>query len=489
MNNGLAAHIQSKNNFRIPQLLLSAAFKEQSEFILDPARRKAALVARRSGKSFMVGIYLLYEALTKPKTKSLYFGKTQYTSKNIMWLHIILNLCERFNIQHKYNKSLQEITLTNGSVIKMTGADASDGQIEKALGGKYRLVIFDECQVISHDLERWINDRLGPAMIDEQGTICCLGTAGDYMGEHYWYKITRTEGAREPGWKVYSWPWTANIHMKDKIEKEINEMLAYDANIMERPGFRREYLCQWVEPEGRCYHFDDTKNVADDPILIKSLLDRDPKWKYIIGMDFGYEDDNAITVGAFSKHDPICYIVDSYKQNHMQIDEIAELMLQWRDKYKPIHIVGDAQDKIVIETLRQKHRIPILAAEKLGKFAHIANMNSDFAFGKIKIIAANNRALIKEWNELIWDEKQRVLGNFKENSSKANHLADSALYLHHFSKHFRATPEPIISEQEHRMRMVEEKYKRQHNYNQDSWTDLREYIDNQDFVQEYKKGM
>ena len=69
-------------------------------------------------------------------------------------------------------------------------------------------------------------------------------------------------------------------------------------------------------------------------------------------------------------------------------------------------------------------------------------MNSDFILSKIKVIEANNGPLIKEWNELTWNVKKRLLGEFEELASKDNHLADAALYLHHFSKHYRATPEP-----------------------------------------------
>jgi superfamily II DNA or RNA helicase len=73
-----------------------------------------------------------------------------------MWLDIIFSLCEKFNIKHTYNKSLQRVTFENKSSITLTGAGATDNQIEKALGGKYKLVIFDECQIIQNDLERWI---------------------------------------------------------------------------------------------------------------------------------------------------------------------------------------------------------------------------------------------------------------------------------------------------------------------------------------------
>ncbi len=457
-NNKLSKLLAEKEKRSNPPDLLSAAFPHQRDFILDPCRLKAALVARRSGKSFMIGIYLLYTALQNPMVKCLYFGKTQDAARNIMWLHIIFVLCERFQIECKYNKSLQEVTLANGSIIKLTGADASDTQIEKALGGKYKLCVFDECQVISHDLERWVKDRLGPAMVDEQGTIVMAGTTGDYMGDRFWYKVTKTDGLREVGWNVHTWKWFDNPFMKDLIKKELDAKIALEPLIETTPGFRQEWLCEWViDRESRIYKYNSERNALTDPDLIKSLLSKDKKWKYIIGLDFGYEDPNAIVVGAFFQHDPNCYIVDSFKKNHMEIDEIAALIQDWKESYNPVYIVGDAQDKIVIKTLQNKFRIPIVPADKRGKFSHIVNMNSDFLIGKIKVIEINNKPLLKEWEELNWNEIKKMQGIYEECQSKDNHLADSCLYMHNFSKHYRATSEPKPPEGYSQFRLQAEK--------------------------------
>jgi hypothetical protein len=469
----------------LPNEILSAAFPQQREFILDPSRRKAAFVARRSGKSFMIGIYLLYTALTNPTAKCLYFGKTKDAASNVMWLHIIFNLCQRFGLEegkdYKWNKNEKTVTFTNKSSIVLTGADANDSQIEKALGGKYKLVIFDECQVVRHDLERWIKFRLGPAMVDQAGVICMTGTAGDYMGNHFWYKVTTTDTVPEPGWSVYKWKWSDNIHMKDLIAKEIDELKALNPDIELEPGFRQEWLCEWVvETSGRIYKFDPVKNVLSDPDKLKSIH-TDKEWRFIIGMDFGFEDDTALVVGAFSKFDPTCYIVDSFKKPKMLTQEVAETIQLWRNKYNPIYIVGDAQNKTLVETLKVQYRIPIVPAEKRGKEAHIAAMNSDFIMSKIKVLDTNNKALIQEWNELVWSENKRILGIYVENPTKDNHLADACLYLHHFSKHYRAIPKPVEDPTISPFRKQAERemnHKTQH--------DIYDSMDVFNFVQSYK---
>ncbi len=469
--------------------LLEACFDNQIDFINDPARRKALFVARRSGKTWAIVVTLIKACMEAPATRCLYYGLTSQVAWDTIYLHMAEILCRQFGIPIDINTTKQTITFQNKSYIKVTGDDATDKQIDKALGGKYKIVVFDECQSINHDLENWVRYKIGPAMIDLQGTIILAGTAGDLMGERYWYKVTKTEGTREPGWNVHHWNWMDNPHMRDKIKADLDAEIAIDKDFETSPGYIQNWLCRWViETTGRIYKYDPIKNSLQDEEIKQSLISRNSKWKFIIGLDFGYEDPNAIVVGGFYQHDPVCYIVDSYKQNHMQTNEIAELLKVWKDKYKPVFIVGDAQNKQVIEELRNIHRIPIVAADKRGKFAHTVAMNADFKSGKIKVIEGNNRALIKEWDELVWAEKQRLLGNYVENPTKDNHLADACLYLFHFSKHYRATPEVVLTEQEARMKKAEDQLKRQM-HNQDFTQDSYDAFDTFEFVQDYKRNI
>ena len=445
MNNKIEKLLAEREKRSNPPDLLSATFPHQKAFILDPCRRKAAFVARRSGKSTMMGIYLLHIALSNPAVKCLYFGKTQDAARNIMWLHIIFELTEKFHIECKYNKTLQEVVFPNKSMIKLTGADASDTQIEKALGGKYKLVIFDECQVIKHDLERWVRDRLGPAMVDQQGTICMCGTAGDYMGERFWYKVTKTNGVREPGWSVHSWKWFDNIHMKDLIEKEINELKSFTPNIETTDGFRQEWLCEWVEnTSSQIYKYNSSTNACKDMTTIKSLTSLpNNEWNYILGVDPGFEDATGFVICAYGKYDPNLYIIESYKIKHMHATAMANEITKLHHKYNFRQMVVDGANKQVVEECRQVHRLPLIPANKLGKVAHWGLMNADFLTSRIKVIEINNKALLEEYATLTYKEDERLLGILKENPTNENHLADAALYAWYYSRHYRAIPKPI----------------------------------------------
>jgi hypothetical protein len=436
---------------------LAECFPEQREFITDLSKRKSLFVARRCGKSYAIGILLLKTALENPNVKCLYFAGTEMSAINIMWKDIIEHICIKLQIPHPYNIKAQEIRFENGSTIKLTGGDASDNNITKVLGGKYALAVWDECQVITHDLEYYVNALVAPAMTDYSGspglgTIVLAGTAGDLQGTRYWYKVTGPN--RLPGWSIHTWTYKQNtaipaggtIPMCKLVENMIADHIKVSGpDIIHTSWFKTQWKNEWqTDTDSRIYKYDTLKCALKDENIIKSLNNIDSKWKYILGVDFGFNDANAIVVAAFSRYDQRCYIVESFKQNNLVMEQIADLIQIWKKKYKPIYIIGDAQNKIVVETLRNVYRIPIVAAKKLGKFAHIQALNSDFVTGKIRVIEEQNIDLIKEWADLTWIAKKRLEeGKYVELASKENHLCDAAIYMHHFSKHYRAEAEPV----------------------------------------------
>lgn len=448
----LLNRIQKK---QLPEQLLEQAFLNQKQFILDPNKRKCAFVMRRGGKSYALAIYLLYTALLNPNTKLLYMGLTKESAENIMWLNILEPLLYKFNIKYKLNKSSRVITLSNNSTIKLTGADASTYQIKKYLGAKYILVVFDEAQDIKNDLKYWIEDQLGPAMTDYGGTICVAGTAGRNIGT-YWYRLTKPE-SDITNWSIHKWSGDDNIHMAQLLNDKIKELTHHNPNIQNDPGFRNQYLCQWVMDASDRVYLNSDSNILTDNSIISSLLSKDSKWQYLLGFDFGFVDDSAIVIAAFHKHDKNFYIIETFKQKALIVSDLAARIHQFKSKYNPIYMVGDCQSSQVVHTLRQQYSLPLTAAQKLGKEAHIAQMNTDFITNKIKIIKSLNEDLLKEYDNLTLNETLRVKGKFKEKDSKDNHAADAALYIHHFSKHWRSTPEIIPDPNISPMRLLTER--------------------------------
>src|SRR5208282_2983297 len=97
-----------------------------------------------------------------------------------------------------------------------------------------------------------VNKVLKPTLGDLNATICMIGTPGNNMTDSsFWYKVAQK---KEPGWSVHEWHWKQNPHVRDNIQKQVNEMLLNNSLISLTPWFRMEYNNEWVpESDARVY--------------------------------------------------------------------------------------------------------------------------------------------------------------------------------------------------------------------------------------------
>lgn len=425
--------------------VLESAFKEQLDFINDPSHTKAACSSRRAGKSSAVGLYLVNECLTK-QTNVLYLARTKEAAENIMWTDVFDNILKKYEIKANPGTSKLQIKFDNGSILYLTGADASEGQMRKLVGKKYSLVVIDECQNFENDLNMLVHKVLMPTLADANGTICLVGTPGNNMTDaSYWFKVATK---KEPGWSLHQWHWRQNPHVKNNMEKQIARMIEDNPLIVKTPFYRMEYENEWVpETDARVYQSQDY-NFIDKHIL--------PKWFYndciyILSLDLGYYDATAFVIGAYNlRYDNNLYILESFKQSGLIISSVANIIKDLQKKYKFSHIVVDAANTQAVEEMRQIHSLPLTAADKHGKEAHIALLNGDLITRNLYIIAETNKDLKHELDTLIWDQKALLRGQHKENAKYENHLSDALLYCHFFSRayFFRAVTPPLPFEEQ-----------------------------------------
>ena len=198
-------------------------FPEQVRFLNDPAYLKALLCARRAGKTTVMGVGLLRQALRFPNRKFLYLGLTKEAAEEAIWTDVLEKvLLEKFpgGDEYDYNSTSKVLSFRNGSSIRLGGVDASPRDMSRLLGRKYSEVDIDECQDHTQDLQTLLEDKLQPLVNDYRGKgggrIVLAGTPGVKMGGHFWYRVTKhdTDGepdpGRLPGWSVHEWASAKN---------------------------------------------------------------------------------------------------------------------------------------------------------------------------------------------------------------------------------------------------------------------------------------
>lgn len=425
--------------------LLDPSFTAQNRFIRDPARLKAALCTRRAGKSYGAGLYLFQEALANPGTSIGYIALTRTSAKNIMFKDVLKVINRKFKLGAKFTAGEQlTVTLPNGAVIYLAGADAKPDEMEKFLGQKYKLIVIDESGSFKQDVKKLVYEVLGPAMTDLDGTIVMIGTPRNNT-KTFFYDVTT---GKEPGWSVHKWSAKENPHIAAKFVREMETLIARNPRIVDTPLFKQMYLGEWaVDEDALVYKFREDRNT----VVALPTLKGKATWKYILATDLGFNDATAFVLMCYNEHDPNLYIIDAYKKSGLDITGTANQIKAFTRKWPISKYIVDGANKQAVEEMKNRHQIPLIAAEKTGKVDFIEIMNSDFISGRIKVLVSltvssdgKDDTIADEWKTLVWDDKTTKR---QENPACPNHLSDAALYgwreaYNYMASQYEAPPDP-----------------------------------------------
>lgn len=419
-------------------LVQEDSFPEQRKFIDDPERLKALHCTRRAAKSYTAGLYLIETALKYPGCNCLFVALTRESAFEIIDKDILQVINRKHNLGMELNKSSLVYTFPNGSIIKLIGIDADEKQMDKQLGKKFRLACIDEGSIYTVNVRHFIYDILGPAMADEDGTICFFGTSSN-ITQGLFFDITNN---KEQGWSIHRWSAHQNPHIN--WQRQLDEIAKNRPLYMQTPQFRQWYLNEWVvETDKLVYKVNLEKN------LFKELPYHGSKaWTFNLGVDLGWEDDNAFILSGYHDNDPTLYIIKVFKKNHMYFDhDDPELSVKAKikefmsDPEFPIwRVIIDGANKQGVESMNIRGDIPFEYADKMGKVDHIEMMNGELIQGQIKI-HTSCMDLVNEMMSLVWrTDGDKIRYPKVEHPSLPNHLCDAALYSWYYGYSFLATP-------------------------------------------------
>ena len=413
---------------------------EQRAAIVDSTRLKALFCPRRSGKSWMIGIYLFLTALAYPGSSCLYLGLTKATSSGIMNKDIFRVVNDRFAIGAKWKESHSRWELPNGSYIYLRGADANAYEMGKIVGQKYRLAILDEASKYRQNLHDLVYGALVPAMGDDLGSVVLSGTPSNVTTGLFYDVTTGAEG----GWSVHRWTWKTNTFRLANIQQAHDELVAKNPAIVATPRYRQEWLGEWVvDTSALVYRFREDLNTI--PALPKPR----EEYTYLLGVDLGFTDPSALVVGATHENDPTLYVAYARKEPGLIISDVAALIkalwyqpsLGYQGPFPFAAMVADASQLQGVEEMRQRHHLPLESAEKPGKRGVIEVLNSDLQTGRLKLLP-EAVGIADEWASLVWDER-KLAGSpkkWEEDPRFDNHLADATLYMWRKARNYDALP-------------------------------------------------
>lgn len=474
----------SDSDREIADSIRASLTEKQRNVVKDRSRRKAVLCPRRAGKSYVAMAYAYDTALRNPLSRVVVVCLNLKTAKNTYWQgpSSIILFAKKFGIQVSPHHTEVRLTLSNGSIISFIGAETK-AEIDKLRGGSYDLVVIDECKSYPGGiLEELIRDVISPALRDRLGTLMLIGTPGSILDGPFYQAtcpdvtfktkegkdrpFSKTFGDPERYWREnphdtkfwsrHTWQIPDNTAMPHMWQEALDEKDFYGWSD-DHPTWQRESLGRWVaSSDAFVYAYAALRNTNPDSVhWFPAASVENPAglptghddWRFILGMDLGFEDATALVVCAYSPTSGHLYHVWDYKASHMLPDQVADWIRRVVDRFgHPDAMVADMGHggaKMLVEGMNQRYGYLIQPAERRDKYDHIELLNGDFLSGRIKI--QPNSDLARELAMLQWDlshgDKSLLAkqGKLKEHYSFDNHLSDAFLYAYRFSNHFWGT--------------------------------------------------
>lgn len=425
----------------------TADMQWQQNFIQDTNSHKALFGERRGGKTTLMAIAGIEQCLRVPYSKVLYIGLTQDSCEKVMYNEILARLIRQFQLPAKLVGG-DQMRFDNGSILYLIGLDANKKQKEKVRGIKSSLNMIDEMQSYTQDTQLIINEVLGPAAADTKAHTILGGTAGNSLGENYWYQITRyntkenpiAPSILHPEWIVYRCMWENNTSIDeltgkrvcDNVREYLNEQKEKHPGIETTDSWRQEWEAVWiVQTTALIYRYNDNLAKSYEEPSIKFLSDAN----YVLGLDLGYNDPTAMTVVAYNiKFSNKLYVIRTFQSSELLVPQVAAKIKELDKIYNFTKMVGDSSSLQVFETLKQDYQLPIEKANRQGKRSHQLVLNSDLQMRSV-IIMQGNDDLISQLKTCIWDNNALKKNDYKEDPKYKNDLSDSFLYAHHASRH------------------------------------------------------
>src|SRR5271166_4286952 len=339
----------------------AVCFKEQIDFILDSSKLKTAVCGRRAGKTHACAAYLLYTALNRGGSTSVYITLTRSNAKRIIWPTLI-ELNFQYNLGAVFNESDLSIKFPNGSRIFLSGANDS-GEIEKFRGLGLALAIIDEAQSFRVFIETLIEEILSKALYDYDGTLCLIGTPGP-VPIGYFFSTTSNSSYSHFAWTMFENPFI-DVKSGKTPQETLNQDLKRKGVTIADPSIRREVFAEWVtDSNSLVFAYNSGINdYKEIPTITET----------VIGIDIGHDDADAISVLGWDGSSPHIYLIEEFIKRGQTVTDLAEVAARFIDKYQPLKVVADTGGlgKKITEELRKRYALPIVAAEKVRKFEYI----------------------------------------------------------------------------------------------------------------------
>jgi hypothetical protein len=438
----------------LTERILELLTPRQREFVLHPHRYKLARCSRRSGKTYMIAAYLLYVCHQRANMPVLYAGLTRDSAREAVW-PILLDFLDRLDIPHTLHPSALQISFPNGSKVTIFGCDTENAR-NRLRGRKFALVCFDETGFYAR-LDPLVYAVL-PMLADFKGTLCLTSSPGELL-EGLFYEADL--GKHRDSWAKWSWTIYDNPHFQQladvqrpeqgivsRADEELHTVLTLQfAGNAEHPGFKREWLGQWVANDTTLAYPVGESNLIPSP---ERLVDGE----HAVGISFS-PFVNAIVVGRYSSWSRGFQVIQAQQFDDLDLDAFAERLFRVMETFGAETIVAHtgAYSKDIVKELRRRYQLPIVAMDDKDRAFHQKVIANDLRAGHIKIV--RGLPIIEQCSKIV---KDATTGEEIEGQQNYMALAFLALYRRIYVTHLQSYQPPPSEEERHIHQLEQSRY-------------------------------
>jgi hypothetical protein len=366
--------------------------KWQTQVWNDTHRFKVICAGRRSGKSVLSQLITINWA--SEKTGNYYIVSPTYRqAKSIHWDEIRKLIPK--GLVDKTNETELSITLKNGSVIELKGAENPDA----LRGVKLRGLVIDEIASIRNWDWLW-QEVLRPTLTDYEAPSIFISTPKGY---NHFYDLFQSGQGIDQNYK--SWRFTSydNPYIPkeeiDNAKKELTE-----------DTFQQEYMADFRKHTGLVY-----KEFSRDTHIVEPF-DIPDGWVIVRGIDFGSTNPTAcLWIGI--DPDDNWFVISEHYQTGETIDYHAGRINSDRYSNRVTATYGDPSGAQWIQEFAQRGIYITPANKETG-----TNFNSWVRFGiekvaeKLKCVPGRVSPVPQRVSSLSPDVHDNIMGNLHSTS-------------------------------------------------------------------------
>ena len=307
--------------------------KKQAEVLQDDTRFKVFGAGRRSGKTYLMAIWLYLRAIEEPRKGVIYTPASR-----VLYVAPTIGMAEDLmfdtfaaiagpHIEKEWRSKLR-FRMKNGRIVQLAGCDKP----RTLRGGSIIALGMDECQDI--DLPEVWDRVLRPACGDLKAPVLFCGTPLPHLNPAWTELYRRGESEKNPEWKSFHCNSTDNpfIDMQSEVEQArrdgtseaiIQQEYFASFDLVNTTQFPLDNLPKYEDvPEGMTFVAFDLQGFSDTSSLSIKEIKRLDRTAIV-----------AVTI----THDKHWYI-RQMKIGRWKVDETAEIIADFVKRWKPLSI-------------------------------------------------------------------------------------------------------------------------------------------------------